>query len=75
MSQSESAFATRIVCDDLCGNQPVNRVTGTAMLSSWRRVDGVKVDAMIQHERAVNFDFHTARNKAFKSSGSPSSTE
>ena len=55
MSQSESAFATRIVCDDLCGNQPVNRVTGTAMLSSWRRVDGVKVDAMIQHERAVYF--------------------
>ena len=24
-------------------------------LSSWRRVDGVEVDAKIQHERAVNF--------------------
>ena len=36
---------------------------------------GVEVDATIQHERAVNFDFHTARNKAFKSSGSSFSTE
>ena len=38
-------------------------------------IEQVEVDATIQHERAVNFDFHTARNKAFKSSGSSFSTE
>jgi hypothetical protein len=27
--------------------------------SSRRRVDGVEVDATIQHERVANFDFHT----------------
>ena len=26
----------------------------SGVLHDWRRVDGVKVDAMIQHERAVN---------------------
>ena len=31
------------------------RGTDTATLSSRRRVDGVEVDAMIQHERAVKF--------------------
>ena len=55
------------VADDLCGNQPVRRVhlgDGAAVLarssgeeatplSSRRRVDGVEVDATIQHERAV----------------------
>ncbi len=30
--------------------------------SSRRRFDGVEVDAMIQHERAVKFDFHTDSN-------------
>ena len=45
---------------DLCGNQPVCRVlerrgTGIATPSSRCRVDGVKDDAMIQHERAVKF--------------------
>ena len=27
--------------------------------SSRRRVDGVEVDAMSQHERVTNFEFHT----------------
>jgi hypothetical protein len=36
------------------------RETGIATPSDRRRVDGVEDDAMIQHERAVNFDFHTA---------------
>ena len=33
--------------------------TDTATPSSRRRIDGVEVDATIQDERAVNFDFHT----------------
>ena len=35
------------------------RGTGIATPSSRHRVDGVVVDATIQHERAVTFDFHT----------------
>ena len=35
------------------------RVHDIATPSSRRRVDGVEVDATIQHERAVTFDFHT----------------
>ena len=36
----------------LCGNQPV------------RRVD-VEDDALIRHERAVHFDFHTGRPERY----------
>ena len=40
----------------LCGNQPVRRErTGITTPSGRRRVDGVEVDAAIQHERAVKF--------------------
>ena len=38
------------------------RGTGIATPSSKRRVDGVEVDATIQNERAVNFDFHTVHD-------------
>ena len=37
---------------NLCGNR---RGTGIATPSSRRRIDGVEVDAKIQHERAVKF--------------------
>ena len=36
--------------------------SGIATPSSRRRVDGVEDDAMLQHERAVKFDFHTGGN-------------
>ena len=34
--------------------------------SGRRRFDGVEDDAMIQHERAVKFDFHTVRDPHIK---------
>ncbi len=37
----------------LCANQAVCQVR--------RLLDGLQVDATIQHERAANFDFHTGR--------------
>jgi hypothetical protein len=65
---SKDSCTTIIVGKDLCGYQPVRRVhlgdaavlapssgTGIATPSSRRRVDGVEVDATIQHERAVKF--------------------
>ena len=43
--------------------RPTNlRGIGIATPSSKRRVDGVEVDATIQNERAVNFDFHTVHD-------------
>ena len=41
------------------GGSVERRGTGIATPSSRHRVDGVEVDATIQHERAVKFDFHT----------------
>ena len=65
---SKDSCTTIIVGKDLCGYQPVRRVhlgdaavlapsSGTCIAtpSSRRRVDGVEVDATIQHERAVKF--------------------
>ena len=65
---SKDSCTTIIVGKDLCGYQPVRRVhlgdaavlapssgTGIATPSSRRRIDGVEVDATIQHERAVKF--------------------
>ena len=50
----------------LCGNQPVRRVhqffTNSFLGDDavvLAHVDGVEIDATIQHERAVKFDFHT----------------
>ena len=50
-------FAMSFLGDDARGRPgPVERWgTGIATPSSMRRIDGVEVDAMIQHERAVNF--------------------
>ena len=45
------------------------RGTGIATPSSRRRIDGVEVDAKIQHERAVNFDFHTGGSGAASTDG------
>ena len=48
----------------------------TATPSSRYHEDGVEVDATMQHERAVKFDFHTASNHAGSTSrlGSGSAT-
>ena len=42
--------------------------TSIATPSNRRRVDGVDVDAKIQRERAINFDFHTGCLKAVRAS-------
>ena len=61
-------------CADLCANRPVSQVShrdfrgddaavmatsSRSTHSSRRRVDGVEVDAMIQHEGDVNRDLYT----------------
>ena len=47
---------------------PVWKSTSIATPSKRRRVDGVDVDAKIQRERAINFDFHTGCLKAVRAS-------
>ena len=43
----------------------INKCVGCTP-SSRRRVDGVQVDATIQHERAVTFDFHTGAENPYE---------
>ncbi|CAH0379085.1 unnamed protein product, partial [Pelagomonas calceolata] len=46
---------------ELCS---VDSPTAVWKSTTARRIDGVEVDAKIQHERAVNFDFHTGQQRA-----------
>ena len=52
----------QLLCDSQRPCWPVGGGPDIATPSSRRRVDGVEVDATIQHERAVKFDFYTVQD-------------
>ena len=64
---SKDSCTTIIVGKDLCGYQPVRRVLRRAARNRHRHAIEQaarrwrEVDATIQDERAIKFDFHTVR--------------